>query len=141
MKLDQKAMSYSLACFLFLFLAQVLAQEFDIYWIYPSFDIPMHFLGGVCLGWLSVWFTIRFLGIKALFSYAFLLIIALVTLFGGLVWEVFEFGLDKWLILKLQPSLIDTMLDLVMDLLGAYVVGIWVLFSWGNSIKFYDKQS
>jgi len=106
---------------------QIIAQEIGLYWIYPNFDIPMHFLGGVWLGFLSTWLLFRLRIVKRLHSGWYLFGLGVVSLLVGLGWEVFEYLMDQWIDTNMQPSLMDTKLDLVMDLLGAYIVGLWIL--------------
>jgi hypothetical protein len=45
----------------------------------------------------------------------------------GALWEIFEFGLDQMFGFTMQKaSNVDTMSDLIVDFLGACVVGFWV---------------
>ena len=80
-----------------------------LYWRYPWSDIPMHYLGGVTL---SVCLTAVLLHRR---DYVYVSLLAAV--FVG--WEIFEliFGIPREANYPL-----DTILDLVMDTLGALTV-------------------
>lgn len=98
-----------------------LAIELFLYWRYPWFDIPMHFIGGcvVALGYLSLrdfipklssrWFVF-------LPTVIFVLVIAL-------LWEIFELAAG---ITMQEGYLVDTVADVILGLFGgvtAYFVG------------------
>ncbi len=49
------------------------------------------------------------------------------ALAAGALWEIIEFILDNTFGLNMQKSgLVDTMTDLIIDFIGACIVGIWV---------------
>lgn len=106
-------------------LVQLSAQKIGLYWIYPNLDIPMHFFGGVWLGFLATWAVLRFSLVNEILSFTYLFFVGLIALFVGLGWEAFEYIIGA----GMQLSPIDTQLDLVMDLLGAYVVALFLLIS------------
>lgn len=57
-------------------------------------------------------------GMLALFSFCFALSL-------GALWEIFEFGMDSSFGLNMQKSgLIDTMWDLIVDAIGAFIVSV-----------------
>lgn len=79
-----------------------------LYWRYPWFDVPMHFLGGLAVGTVLVGFLFRFR------PWLYLVLFA-----GGMVaWEVFEylFGIPRE-----TNYVFDTALDFLMDTLGGLV--------------------
>ena len=115
-----------------LYLFQYLAQAFwAIYFRYPNFDIPMHFLGGVAMAITAVsllkiaedekWLIIKKKSVSLLFVVAFVVFIAV-------LWEFHEFLSDQLLASNMQPSNFDTMKDLFLGMLGAGVMGIFLLF-------------
>ncbi len=108
-------------------IAQLVAQKIGLYWIYPNFDIPMHFFGGVWLGFLATWAVLRFSLVKQIDSMMYLFVVGVVAFLVGFGWEAFEYLVDGWLRVGMQINLIDTKLDLVMDLLGAYCVALGIL--------------
>lgn len=129
MRFDQKVMRWGLYVLVFLGFVQILAQKWGLYWIYPDFDIPMHFLGGVWLGFVATWFGFRFKLIPSLNSFGYLAIIGFIVLVFGIGWEFFEYIMDIIVKSNMQPSWIDTKLDLVMDLLGGYLVGLFLMLT------------
>ena len=67
-----------------------LAIMWYLYWIYPWFDIPMHFLGGLFLGLCMVYFfPPKELNISSFFK------VILGVLLFSIAWEVFEFFVDE----------------------------------------------
>lgn len=92
----------------------VLAIEFYLYWEYLWLDIPMHLLGGIT--------TVLGLSILPLFKIRFfeerntLRNTLFVVLCIGILWEVFEYvvGFSVY-----EPGfVVDTVLDIIMDLIG-----------------------
>lgn len=108
---------------------QIIAQTYELYWIFPNLDRPMHFLGGVWLGLLVTWLLARFRLVRHLATMGYVWAVLGLSLLLGLGWEGFEFGLSHLVDsgINLQPSPIDTMLDLVLDMLGAMVVALWFM--------------
>ena len=92
------------------------------------FDVVLHFLGGAfCLAFFEYFFGER---IAILGNRVFLVRLIVGLGFAALIgvaWEWFEFALDFLNRGKLlQPSLTDTMQDLLNDLLGAGFIYIWI---------------
>ena len=85
---------------------QQYALEYYWYWTYWWLDIAMHLAGGVVLGLLVTTYGSR----------RFVFVLGGVLLIG-LAWEAFEFALGLSIT---EPNFVsDTVVDLVMDLLGA----------------------
>jgi hypothetical protein len=96
-----------------------IALTFSLYWVYLWLDIPMHILGGatVALGYQSKFLLKR---IEHRLSFGLPATVLFVLMIGG-AWEVYEYLVDP----ILTEYGIDTVLDLVMDAVGAmfgYVV-------------------
>lgn len=102
----------------------------------PWIDIPLHFLGGVWVASIFLWLSpeIKFSKPKFFvnklspFVINVLFIIAF-TVLVGVLWEFFEFSLDILMVFRgyseiFQGDLVDTMGDLLMDILGGLVLGI-----------------
>lgn len=99
-----------------------LAITFYFYWQYPWFDILMHFWGGVVVA-LGVGMLPSF-GVRYISRPPSLFQIGVAILLVGLSWELFEYSVGIW---ANEPGFVsDTVLDLVMDTLGA-AVGYGVL--------------
>lgn len=92
------------------------ALTFYLYWVYLWFDIPMHILGGatVALGYQS-----RFGLSKFAHKLSFGLISTLLFVLAvGLVWEGYEYVVAPTF---KEGYLEDTIIDIVMDLLGGLI--------------------
>ena len=101
---------------------------FNIYEVFPWFDIPMHFLGGMAvsityfliLGYLQKENYLRInSSIKIIFVFA---LVSLTAVF----WEFFEFSLEYLTGLGLQGDLNDTMLDLFLGIFGGLLAVIFL---------------
>ncbi|MCR4311586.1 MAG: hypothetical protein NUV54_03425 [Candidatus Taylorbacteria bacterium] len=92
------------------------ASVFFLYSYYWWFDIPLHFLAGICTGFLSLW--LRFDATKDTPARQLRTAVFGAFLFGVL-WELFEYGSGIT-----QNGLgnysLDTQKDLAIDVLGAY---------------------
>lgn len=112
---------------IFVFALHVVAiVVFDIYRRFPEFDIPMHFAGGVAIAYFfgTCYRSADKLGLLGQPSVVvFPPMILGQTCLAAVVWEFAEFLVDKQFGVVTQPSLADTLLDLMMGLLGAVV---WV---------------
>ncbi|MCA9388537.1 hypothetical protein KC644_02120 [Candidatus Berkelbacteria bacterium] len=103
----------------------------NYYEVYPNADNVMHFLGGASI------FTMAYLAtyklrladsfLKLSSGLQFLFYLSFVALFV-VGWEVYEFGSDLWLGTRTQPSLVDTITDMVMGMLGG-LLSISLFFS------------
>ena len=93
---------------------------FNVYEIFPWFDMPIHFLGGMVVS-VTYFLTLKYLQGE---NYLMLNNIARVIFVFALVsltavfWELFEFSLTYLTGLGLQGNLDDTMLDLFLGMLG-----------------------
>lgn len=88
-----------------------IAMESALYWLYPWFDIPMHFSGGLVagLGFLALRPPFVPRGVQTLSgTLAFVLAV-------GLAWEVFEWAFRLVETIRYVP---DTVGDVACDLLG-----------------------
>lgn len=112
----------------FLFSTLVLGEIHRFYDEIKWWDLAVHFLAGL---------GITFIGYRILFRMVYEKVISatplahtLFTSFGTLailaIWEIYEFGIDTlgWAEGKMQPSNTDTMLDLVVGLIGVLLVSI-----------------
>lgn len=127
---------------IFILVVHVIATINHWYWTYQWFDIPMHFLGGALVAMVFLYlnpnFKIQNQKFTKLPNYLITIIITLsfVSLIGVL-WELFEFLLDVFVVKtgylsfpKAVPNTImntydiyrDTLGDLFFDLLGGFAM-------------------
>lgn len=118
---------------LFIFAAQYLGEINNFYDKFWWWDLMLHTTSGFVLGIIGFMFV--YLLNKnydtnvtlspffiALFAFSFAVMI-------GALWEIYEFGMDRLLGLNMQnfrglgaDGLVDTMLDLIVDSIGAFIV-------------------
>lgn len=117
---------------IFIFGTLFMGEILNYYEKIPNWDIYLHTLSGFLLGLLG--FVIVYSIVKnstennlspffvALFTFSFAVMI-------GVLWEIFEFFMDMFFGLNMQKSgLVDTMVDLIVDSIGALVVAIGSYF-------------
>jgi hypothetical protein len=120
-------LSFFLSALLTLAIVHNVATTFFLYWKYLWFDIPMHLLGGLCvalgisiLPFFRIHLPHRF---GTIWGYLFVVIIA------GIVWEWFEVVAD--ISVFDETFILDTSLDLLMDVIGG-IVGYHIVRSTQN---------
>lgn len=105
-----------------IFALHILALALHLYWTLWWYDIMLHFLGGVFVGLLTLWF--RFFSGYARAPHLssetqlFALFIPIVLLVG-IGWELFEYALGQnW---SVEGYWLDTGMDIALDVLGGAV--------------------
>ncbi len=93
-----------------------------LYWTTDWFDILLHFLGGAWVALGAFWFFFCSDFVRLDKKNKFLVIFG-ATLVVGILWEVFEYFFEITQMGEVYSF--DTMLDLVMDLVGAVSVLIF----------------
>ncbi len=98
-----------------------LAVAWSLYWIYPWFDNPMHFLGGatIALGAQTELFSRIFFVRPRRVWYVLGIVLAV-----GVIWEIFEWQVG--ITLPFGVDMFDTLSDLFFDIAGGvvgYIVG------------------
>lgn len=104
----------------------LLAVNFSFYWSITEFDSLVHFIGGLLVSTLFLWFYFHsgiFMPETRKIVQHFL-IAMLGTLFISVAWEIFEV-VEGIAVLSWSEYASDTSLDLVMDLLGAAVACLY----------------
>lgn len=108
----------------------LISQELGLYALWRWLDTPMHFFGGVAIS-LSSYYLFAHLEskneLKAVPSVKMFLAIA-ITALAAVLWEFSEYASDSILGTIMQPSIIDTLKDLMMGLLGAAVIALYHKF-------------
>lgn len=106
----------------------VVILAFDVYSRYPDFDIPMHFAGGVAIAYFfgACYRSADKFGLLGQPSnVVFPPMILGLTSLAAVVWELAEFAVEQQFGIRTQPGLADTLLDLLMGLLGGVVWIAW----------------
>ena len=112
---------------LFLYGCLILGEFKHYYLKYPWWDLLLHSMSAIMIGLIgfmiiySLYYTHKVVFspiFAAIFCFSFSLAI-------GATWEIFEFGMDQFFALNMQRSgLMDTMVDLIVDAIGALIVSI-----------------
>jgi hypothetical protein len=133
---------FQLVAAAFIFLSLYLGSARDFYYHFWWWDIVLHTGSGFLLGIIG--FLALFLlnqtdrlptGIRPAFLCFFGVTFAV---FLGVLWEIAEFAIDLWFpwtnMQSRETGVGDTMLDLIVDLLGAIVVALmgWAYFKSGR---------
>lgn len=105
--------------FVSLALIHIVAMHFFLYETFDWFDIPMHFLGGVCIALCFA--LLPFFHIYLPKRYTTITVYLCVVLLVGVVWEIFEYMTGLSGVAVQNDFVFDTVLDLVMDVLGGVV--------------------
>ncbi len=95
-----------------------------LYWTVSWFDILMHFLGGFLIAIFAIFILYSFSDFENLKKHKIFVwsLILILTLSVGLTWELWEIFVGFTNTLK---DLGDTVLDLIMDLIGAFFAIIY----------------
>lgn len=103
-----------------------IATIYHLYWSIYEFDSIVHFLGGATLSAFFLWlyFFSGFFKPKNRSLKSFLIITTIGTIFIGVSWEIFELFLGENVLQKSEYPY-DTMMDLIMDFLGAITVAFY----------------
>lgn len=106
----------------------VFAGWYEMFW---WFDIPMHLVGGLAITF-SAAVAIQEFKNRGKLSITWkplniLLLLGLASL-AAFAWEIMEFALDIFFHTDHQPSVLDTMKDICMGLIGGAIVAIVTTF-------------
>lgn len=102
---------------------------FDLYSLLPEFDIPMHVVGGIAIAyfWTACLRAAARLELHGAPSpLVFPPLVLGLTSLAAVVWEFAEFVADRQFGWQTQSGLPDTLLDLLMGLLGG---AVWIGWS------------
>ena len=105
-----------------------LALQFYLYWTLEWFDILMHFLGGMWVALIIMWFFFFsgfvYKNVTSVRKIKIFLIAIASVLVVGVLWEVWEVWADL-VFMDETGYFLDTSLDLVMDTLGGITAFIY----------------
>jgi len=104
-----------------------LALYFSWYWSIWWYDIVVHFLGGFWVGGLALWFCFfRKSSNTTLGNLKVYIISILAVIVIGVLWELFEFSLDTFVVFQTN-NVLDTISDLAADVAGALTASILIM--------------
>ena len=111
---------WTLKIILGIFLLNTLAGFLYWYAIFPWFDNMMHFFGGfwVAVATISVFWKIFSIQKSQILKLVF---VVLWVLFVGLVWEIYEFGVQDLIKVTGIASIPGSISDLIFDTIGGVV--------------------
>jgi hypothetical protein len=114
------------ALVVFIFTFNLVATYLHLFFLIWWLDIPVHILGGLWIALLSLVMYYRsHLVHRKDHSTAFAILVSLcVALLIGLLWEVYEFVIDRAMDAR-DLQLSDTLKDLCDDFLGG-VIAAWI---------------
>ncbi len=135
---------FEIIIIVFIYLSNYLGEIHLFYERFPFWDIFLHFISGILLGLVGIAFVYvlnREKNVSLKLSAEFIVLFAFMFAISlGAVWEIFEFTVDYHLDYNMQRyrsnevypfgpyvqsiGLVDTMWDLILDVLGAGVVSI-----------------
>lgn len=113
----------------FVFAHFMLGEVGDYYTRFWFFDLILHSSSGILIGLVGFVIMYFFLFSRRVTANPVLVAVFCVcfSLSAGALWEIFEFFMDQTFGFTMQKSgNVDTMSDLIVDFLGACVVGIGV---------------
>lgn len=100
----------------------------EFYDIWPWFDNPMHFFGGIATGY-AYFLTLKYLQNKNYLRInSFIRIVFVITLVSltAVLWEFHQFLLDFIFKLGWQLTLEDTLLDMFLGIFGGFFVSVFL---------------
>ena len=134
--MDIKILKEVIKCFyppilVYLIPNYLIGGYFRMYIIWPPYDILVHFLGGVSMaitGYLLLKLCEKQNWIRLQNKYVFLLLIICYVCATATIWEFYEFLCDHYLGTFNQPSIADTMGDMLNGLVGGLVGGVMMVW-------------
>lgn len=127
---------------LILAIANAVAIRFHLFFFVSWLDIPMHVIGGLWVGLLTLayYYSPRIKEPKNHSDTRALRLAVLATLIVGVTWELFEFSLDKFIVFG-PHDLKDSMDDLLNDLIGAvFAAEIFVTERYNRIVNSVNKN-
>ena len=135
-----------LACFALLFALNKIGAEYFLYYYWWWYDIPMHLFGGFAVALLAAYILFvrggqsesGFRG-RSKTAGEISLAIILSVLAIGVLWEMYEFAIDRLITLRdFDPP--DTGADIINDLIGASF-GAWVFTRFFSNPKKKEENT
>lgn len=137
---------FEIVIVVFIFASFYLGEIQSFYYRFWWWDGLLHFISGLIIALLA--FTLVWIlnsekkvrmklspGFIALFAFCFALTI-------GVVWEIFEFGIDFFTnntYMMQETGIVDTMWDLILDSIGAFLVSLLGYLYLRGGIKYFRR--
>ena len=105
---------------------------FNLYDKFPYYDVVLHSFSSIVLSTLLIltFYLLERNSPNLKMSYGFIALLGIVfTMALGVVWEIGEFTIDQLFGYHTQPSLADTMEDLILDTISSTFVAILAYIS------------
>jgi len=100
----------------------IAALYFFWYWSIWWYDIMMHTLMGFWIGSMALIIASRRINTKNdLIRFGVPILAAFII---GILWETFEWHIDRFIIVRLQTDIIDTLSDLASDITGGLIASL-----------------
>lgn len=106
---------------LLIFASNAVVWHFHVYEYWPPVDIPMHFLGGVAITyffWKLFNSSIKSKLLRPIQSGILFLLVFSLTCTTTVFWEFAEYILDHTIASNVQLGLEDTLLDMLLGIVG-----------------------
>lgn len=112
-----------------LFIANILALHWSLFWIFPWLDLVLHTFGGFGVGLLCWGMLPQKIRLQEKFWYTLTAVLVI-----GFLWEIAEFTLEYFVIIRIPVDMIDTFSDLVCDILGG-LLATTMLYQYASQKK------
>ncbi|MFA6353713.1 MAG: hypothetical protein WCW93_02165 [Candidatus Paceibacterota bacterium] len=121
--IERKRLFKILAYLIFLlFLLNYVASKFYWYFSIWWIDMPIHFLGGLCAGFVVIWLLSfkklsfdLFISTQTVWNFIFKIFLGVLSI--GVLWELFEILFNN-IIAQNSFNTLDTISDVFFDLVG-----------------------
>lgn len=119
-----------------------IALQFYLYWVFPWFDMLMHFLGGLWVGLVGIWYVyfsgiIKNINIKSARQMRIFSISIITVVIIGVLWEIFEVYSG---VLSIEENYwFDTSLDILMDTSGASAAFLYIRHKYNDYHKLDER--
>jgi len=124
----RKILISSLIVIIFIAFSNYIGMKYNLYWVYKWYDIPMHILGGFCVGLFSLYLYSSFQKniFTANYRRNFFIFLFFILFFITISWEIFEL-VSKITFINDQGYWIDTIGDILNAYFGGMVVYLFFI--------------
>ena len=97
------------------------------YYLIPGYDTITHFVSSIFISFMAfvvIYILDKYWDALLMDTYALAFMVVIFTMAMGVVWELFEWGIDLLFGIELQWGLHDTMKDLLVDTIAGIIMGV-----------------